>query len=219
MVIVYNCLSIMKKKALIAVLLFAAVSGLGLFAYQSRMYRQTDEYYGKPHKIDTPDFVLTDHNGDEMTLKQFRGKTVLIAWGYTNCPDVCPLTLSKLRKVLEELGEGAQEVQVLFITVDPERDTPERLKSYVPFFNKDFIGVTGTQEDIERVAENYGVTIVKHPAVYGRSEEDHWDRYLLTHTNTVFLVDRGGDLFLAYPHYQSDSEGIASDLKRLLYLH
>lgn len=207
----------MKRKVLFAILLIAAVSGWGLFVHQSAFYEQAAKYYGKSYHRQAPNFVLTDHEGRNVTLEEFKDKIVLIAWGYTNCPDVCPVTLAKLKKVIDALGDKSDQVQVLFVTVDPERDTPERLKSYVPFFNKDFIGVTGTQENIEKIADEYGVTIVKHPAVYGRSEKDHWDRYLLTHTNTVYLVDRDGELFLTYPHYQADSQGIASDIKKLLH--
>jgi protein SCO1/2 len=198
-------------------LLILAVSGWGLFAYKYLLSGNGEKFYGKEYEKYAPDFKLTDHEGREVTLRQFHDKIVLIAWGYTSCPDVCPLTLSKLKKVMDGLGKNAKDVQVLFISVDPERDTVEKLKSYVPYFNKDFIGVRGSREDIDKAAHDYGVTIVKHPEVYGRSEKDHWDSYLITHTNTVFLVDRDGRLFLTYPHYQSDPEGITADITKLLH--
>ncbi len=206
----------MKRRLHFAIFLVAGVSVLCVLVCLPILYPRTDNYYGKPYNSQAPNFVLTDHEERKVTLEQFRDKIVLIAWGYTNCPDICPLTLAKLKKAVGALGDKSDQVQVLFLTVDPERDTPERLKSYVPFFDKNFLGVTGSQEDIEKIAGEYGVTIVKHPPVYGRSEEDHWDRYLLTHTNTVFVVDREGALLLAYPHYQSDPEGIAGDIKKLL---
>lgn len=207
----------MKKNILFSILLIAAVLGSGLIFYQFAFYGQKTRYYGKPYHRQAPNFTLTDHDGERITLEQFKSKIVLIAWGYTNCPDVCPITLAKLKNVVEDLGDKSDQVQVLFLTVDPDRDTPDRLKSYVPFFNNGFVGVTGTQEKIEKIADEYGVTIVKHPAVYGRSEEDHWDRYLLTHTNTIYLVNRGGELLFTYPHYNAESEGIASDLQKLLH--
>ena len=105
---------------------------------------------------------------------------------------------------------------MFFITVDPERDTEERLKSYVPYFNDGFIGLTGSPGDIEDLAREYGVTIVKHPAVYGRGRFDTWDRYLMTHTNTIYLVDKSGRLSLTYPHHIHDAKGIARDIKKLL---
>ncbi len=206
----------MRNKLLLLVILAAAISGWALTAYLYVKYERTDKYYGKVYHMRAPDFNLIDQDGDPVSLGNFHDKVVLIEWGYTNCPDVCPLTLSKLNKVMEELGDESANVQVLFVTVDPNRDTPKRLKSYIPFFNKGFIGVTGTPEEIKKTAHEYGVKIVKHEEVYGRSEKDHWDKYLMTHTNTVFLVDRDGILLLTYPHYKLDPEGIASDIKKLL---
>ena len=206
----------MKKNLLIAILLLAAASGWGLSAYYYTGHSGAGRYYGKVYRKPAPDFSLVDHNGDKIGLDRFRDKIVLIAWGYTNCPDVCPTTLAMLSGVLNGLGEDADNVQVLFVTVDPERDTPGRLESYVPFFNQKFIGVTGTRADIDKFASDYGVTIVKHPAVYGRGEHDTWDRYLMTHTNTVYLVDRNGNLILTYPHYKLDAQGITSDIEKLL---
>lgn len=205
----------MKKNISIAILVLAAASGWGLFAYYYAKY-VPETYYGKVYQKHAPEFSLVGHNGNRISLEDLRDKIVLISWGYTNCPDVCPMTLSKLSKVMEQLGEDADQVEVLFVTVDPERDTPERMKSYVPFFNEKFIGVTGTRAEIDRVASDYNVTIVKHEAVYGRSETDTWDRYLMTHTNTVHLVDKDGNLLLSYPHYKLDVEGITSDIKKLL---
>lgn len=206
----------MKRKLLLLLILAAAVVGWVFLAYVLLNYDLAEKYFGKPYKRQAPDFNLVDQDGRPISLKRFRDKVVLIEWGYTNCPDVCPVTLSKLNKVMEDLGDKAEDVQVLFITVDPERDTADRLKTYVPYFNMDFIGVTGPPEKIEKAAGDYGVTVVKHQEVYGRSEKDHWDRYLMTHTNTVFLVGRDGTLLLTYPHYLLEPAKIASDIKRLL---
>lgn len=206
----------MKQKLLLLLALAAAVAGWALLAYLFFNYDFSEKYFGKVYRRQAPEFNLTDQDGHPISLKMFRDKVVLLEWGYTNCPDVCPLTLSKLNKVMEALGKRSADVQVLFITVDPERDTAERLKSYVPYFNKSFIGVTGTTEGIKKVAREYGVTVVKHEEVYGRSEKDHWDRYLMTHTNTVFLVDRDGILLLTYPHYLLEPAKIAGDIQRLL---
>ena len=206
----------MKKKLIIILALAAAAAGWVLVAYIYINYSFSERYFGKAYRRQAPDFNLTDHDGHPVSLKMFRDKIVLIEWGYTNCPDVCPMTLSKLDKVMKDLGDKADEVQVLFITVDPERDTAERLKSYVPYFNKRFIGVTGTPESIKKVAREYDVTIVKHEEVYGRGQNDHWDRYLMTHTNTVFLIGRDGTLLLTYPHYLLVPAKIAGDITELL---
>lgn len=206
----------MKRKLLLLSILACAAAGLAFLAYVLLNYDLTEKYFGKPYRRQAPDFNLVDHDGRPVSLKRFRDKVVLIEWGYTNCPDVCPVTLSKLNQVMENLGDDANKVQVLFITVDPERDTAERLKTYVPYFNGSFIGVTGPPQGVKKTARDYGVTVVKHEEVYGRSEKDHWDKYLVTHTNTVFLVDRDGALLLTYPHYLLEPEKIAGDIKKLL---
>ncbi len=206
----------MKDKRIFLLLLALMVLGWGIAVYLYLDNKNKDLYHGRIYHRQAPPFVLTDHNGDQLRLDRFRDKIVLIAWGYTNCPDICPLTLANLKEVIDSLGEDAKDVQVLFITVDPERDTAERLNSYVPYFHKDFIGLTGTQEEIDEIADDYAVTIVKHPAVYGRGRFDTWDRYLMTHTNTIYLVDKSGRLSLTYPHHIHDAKGIARDIKKLL---
>lgn len=206
----------MKRKLLLLLILASAAAGWAFLAYMLLNYDLTEKYFGKVYKRQAPDIDLIDQDGHPVSLKRFHDKVVLIEWGYTNCPDVCPVTLSKLNQVMENLGDKAKDVQVLFITVDPERDTAERLKTYVPYFNKSFIGVTGSPEGIKKAARDYGVTVVKHQEVYGRSEKDHWDRYLVTHTNTVFLVDGDGTLLLTYPHYLLEPASIASDINKLL---
>jgi len=206
----------MIRNLFLLLILAAAVAGWALLVYLFFNYDVSEKYFGKVYRRQAPDFNLTDQDGKPVSLKRFRDKVVLIEWGYTNCPDVCPLTLSKLNKMMEALGKRSSDVQVLFITVDPERDTAERLKSYVPYFNKNFIGVTGTPESIKKVAREYGVTVVKHEEVYGRSEKDHWDRYLMTHTNTVFLIDGDGILLLTYPHYLLEPDKMAGDINKLL---
>jgi protein SCO1/2 len=206
----------MKRKLLLLSILAAAVVGWAFLAYVLLNYDLAEKYFGKTYKRQAPEFNLVDQDGRPISLKRFRDKVVLIEWGYTNCPDVCPVTLSKLNQVMENLGDKAKDVQVLFITVDPERDSAERLKTYVPYFNKSFIGVTGSTEGMKKAARDYGVTVVKHQEVYGRSEKDHWDRYLVTHTNTVFLIDRDGTLLLTYPHYLLEPASIASDIKKVL---
>jgi len=207
----------MKNKNIFLLLLVLMVSGWGASTYLYLDYKNKDLYHGKIYHRQAPRFVLTGHDGDKVRLDQFREKIVLISWGYTNCPDICPLTLANLKEVVEIIGDDAKDVQVLFITVDPERDTAERLNSYVPYFHKDFVGLTGSQEEIDEIANEYGVTIVKHPAVYGRGRFDTWDRYLMTHTNTIHLVDQDGRLFLTYPHYKHDPQEMAEDIKKLLH--
>lgn len=206
----------MRNTLILAFLILLILLGWGLFGYEYYRAHYKDSYHGRIYHRQAPAFTLTSHKGDKLRLDRLRDKIVLIAWGYTNCPDICPLTLGMLKSVMEQLGDSSKKVQVLYITVDPERDTEDRLRSYVPYFNKSFIGLTGTREEIEELAEKYGVTIVKHPPVYGRGRDDTWDRYLMTHTNTIYLVDKTGRLYLTYPHHQHDAEGIAEDIKKIL---
>ena len=206
----------MKDKRIFLIVLALLVIGWGVAAYLYLDYQNKDNFHGKIYHRQAPRFTLTGHDGNKVRLDQFQDKIVLISWGYSNCPDICPITLANLNKAMELLGKDANDVQVLFITVDPERDTAERMAEYVPYFHKDFIGLTGNQEEIDQVADDYAVTIVKHPAVYGRGRFDTWDRYLMTHTNTIHLVDQNGRLSLTYPHHMHDPQKIAGDIKKIL---
>jgi protein SCO1/2 len=202
---------VVKIAVLVLILL-----GWGLFFYQYFQARNKDVYHGILYQKEAPNFTLTAHDGKKATLSQFRGKVTLIVWGYTHCPDICPLTLSMLRGVMNELGDKQDRVQVLYITVDPERDTVERLKAYIPHFHRSFIGLTGTNQDIEKVAKAYDVFYINHGDSYGRSEFDTWAEYQMTHTSTIYLVDQRGKLLITYPYNKFDSKGIAQDIKKVL---
>lgn len=207
----------MKRKYIIRVtVLILILVGVGLFLHQYTLFKDKDNYHGIPHYKEAQNFTLMGHSGNLVTLSQFKGKLVLISWGYTHCPDICPLTLSMLRDVMGELGNIQEKVQVLFITVDPQRDNVERLKDYVPYFHKSFLGLTGKPQEIEKVAKAYDVFFINHGDRYGRSEFDTWDGYLMSHTTTIYLVDQKGKLRLTYPYYKFDSKGIAEDIKMIL---
>ena len=207
----------MKKISVFIILLILVVTGWGLLVLNH--FNSDDSFHGKKYFKEAPPFKLTDHNGKTATLNDYRDKLVLLSWGFTKCPDICPLTLSTLRKVMNNLGEQSSDVQVLFITVDPERDTPERLKSYVPFFHKDFIGLTGSREQIDKVVGDYGAYYLIHSDAYGRSEHDTWESYQLTHTTNISLIDRKGRMILYYPYNKWDAEGMSQDIKTLLDLN
>jgi protein SCO1/2 len=110
-----------------------------------------------------PDFHLTDIGGHKRSLADYRGRTVMIFFGFTRCPDVCPTEFFKLAQAMRELGPDSDRIQVLFITLDPERDTPEVLSKYVTAFDKRFMGLTGTNDQIYAAAKSFGVTHVKLP--------------------------------------------------------
>ena len=153
-------------------------------------------------------FELVDHHGQLRHLEDFRGKVTVMFFGFTHCPDVCPTTLAELAAVLRKLGDAAQRVQVLFVTVDPERDTPEVLAGYVTAFNSDFIGLTGSLEQIAAVAREFKVA-------YQKAEGSQPGMYSVDHSAGTFIIDAQGRLRL-YVRYGQDGEAIASDITRLL---
>jgi len=205
-----------KRISVFIILLILVVTGWGLFTLNH--FNNDDNFHGKKYFKNAPKFTLTDHNGNPAKLSDFKNKLILLSWGFTKCPDICPLTLSTLREVINNLGEQGGDIQVLFITVDPERDTPERLKSYVPFFHEDFIGLTGSREEIDQVVDDYGAFYIKHSDAYGRSEHDTWESYQLTHTTNISLIDQKGRMILYYPYNKWDAEGMSRDIKTLLDL-
>lgn len=151
------------------------------------------------------DFTLTDHNGKRVSLSDFRGQVVLIYFGYAACPDVCPMTMLELKKARASLKENQQEdVQVLMVTVDPERDSPDLLKSYLGHFDPTFLGLTGTQEEIASAAAPFGI-------FYERRDVEGASGYFMDHTASVILVDKKGQLRLVWP-FGMRSDEIASDL-------
>lgn len=155
------------------------------------------------------EFTLTDHNGKPRALSDFRGKVVVIFFGYTHCPDACPTTMSELAGALKQLGDRAREVQVLFITVDPERDTPELLSKYVPAFNPSFIGLYGTQQQTRTVADLFKVFYQK--AANGADEKN----YSMDHTAGSYILDKTGKLRL-FMNYGAGAAMFAHDLGMLL---
>jgi protein SCO1/2 len=154
------------------------------------------------------DFALTDHNGKPRTLADFKGKAVVIFFGYTQCPDVCPSTMAEMATVMKELGPQADKVQVLFVTVDPERDTPELLSKYVPAFDPRFLGLYGDKAAIDKTAKEFKLFYQK---VQGKSPGS----YTMDHTAGSYVFDPQGRIRLFVRHGQG-AEPIVHDLKILL---
>lgn len=154
-------------------------------------------------------FDLVDHRGEARQLDDFRGKVVVLFFGFTHCPDVCPTTLAEFNAVLGQIGdEAAQRVQVLFVTVDPERDTPEVLSSYVTAFNPGFLGLTGTPEQIADVAREFRI-------IYKKVEGSRPGNYSVDHSAGTYIFDTQGRLRL-YARYGQGHESLAQDIERLL---
>lgn len=154
------------------------------------------------------DFRLTDHNGQVRALADFRGKVVAVFFGYTHCPDVCPTTLADFANALQTMGPLADRVQVIFVTVDPARDTPEMLRQFVPSFNPAFLGMYADAGTLEQLAKEYKV-------VYQKTSVKAADDYLIDHSAGTYVYDPKGNLRLLVP-YGSGPDAIAQDLKTLL---
>ncbi len=154
------------------------------------------------------DFTLTDPMGQKVSLHDFHGQFVLLYFGYTTCPDVCPTTLAELHRARQLLGKLGQQVQVIMITVDPDRDTPGKLADYMAHFDPSFIALTGSSDEIAQVAALYGV-------YYERAKEETSLGYLVNHTATVMAVDRNGGLRAVFP-FGTSGEDFAADLQYLI---
>ena len=150
---------------------------------------------------------LTDHNGKPRTLADFRGKVVTVFFGFTHCPDACPTTLAEMSQVMRELGPDADKVQVLFVTVDPERDTPQVLSQYVPAFHPSFLGLSGDAEATARTAKEFKIFYQKQPLKTGG--------YSVDHSAGTYVFDREGRLRLFAP-YGKGAAAMLHDIRLLL---
>jgi protein SCO1/2 len=154
------------------------------------------------------DFKLTDHNGQARSLADFRGKAVVLFFGYTQCPDVCPTTLSTLRETMKLLGEDAKRVQVLFATIDPERDTPALLAQYVPAFHPSFLGLYADEKGTAALAKDFKVFYAKQAGSTPGS-------YSVDHSTGSYAFDAQGKLRLLIRHGETPAN-VAADLRQLL---
>lgn len=188
---------------------FAIIAGLAaVLAYQ-----ELDQSYTFKGSIIEPplpaeDFTLYDQQNEPFRLRDQRGEVVLIFFGYTHCPDVCPLTLADFKQIKAELGAEAGRVNFVFITVDPERDTPERLAEHIANFDPAIVGLTGDRTELEAVWNAYGVYAAK-------AEAGSASGYLVDHTARVYAIDANGDLRMTYA-FGTESEAIAQDVAHLL---
>jgi protein SCO1 len=186
--------------------LYALLIAVGLSARPA-----SAEFYGMEYSPPQParDFALKTPDGSEFRLSKHRGEVVVLSFGYTFCPDVCPTTLVELSQVRAVLGERAKQVQVLFITLDPERDTPERLGIYTRAFDPTFLGLTGTPEQLAQVRQAYGV-IAEQEVVSGTAAA-----YLIAHSAHMYVVDPQGRLRVVFPFGMAIEE-MVHDIKQLL---
>ncbi len=155
------------------------------------------------------DFTLTDHHAQRFELASLRGTAVLVFFGYSSCPDVCPTTLSKLSAVTRRLGDASTGVKTLYVTVDPERDTPEVLETDLSLFRLDALGLTGTREEIDAVVTQFGAAYEIVPTPESAGE------YSVSHTTDLYLLDREGRLVRTFA-YEATVEEIVEGIQAVL---
>jgi protein SCO1/2 len=164
-----------------------------------------DSYF-LPDPFPVPSFELLTHRGEVVRSTEFGDRILVVFFGYTSCPDICPLTLSHLTEAFEQLGKTGEGTQVLFITVDPSRDTPERLERYLGAFHPSFLGLTGTEAEIRSVARGFGAEFVRN---------GEGDSYTVDHTARVFVLSPPGSMRLTFPLSATPDE-MVRDLSLLL---
>jgi cytochrome oxidase Cu insertion factor (SCO1/SenC/PrrC family) len=153
-------------------------------------------------------FSLTTHTGERVSNETFRGKFMLLVFGFTYCPDVCPTELQVVSAALDQMGAKAADIQPLFVTIDPERDTPAALAPYVGNFHPRLVGLTGTAEEIRSIAAAYRV-------YYARAKGGSGDDYLMDHSSIIYLMDRDGR-FLKHFSYTTDAAALAEGISRAI---
>lgn len=191
----------MNRKFLVIILLVFAVVVLVALGYT--WYKSAHPaFHGSLISPAEPagDFSLTSQSGSTVKLSDFRGKYVLLYFGYTNCTSECPLTMGFLKQMHDKLGSLADQTQVVMISTDPARDTPEALGSFLNHFDPSFIGLTGSKDALQPVWSSYGVTVLD-------SGE--------THSSYTYLIDPQGNLIATYPILQN-ADGITADIQNLL---
>jgi len=186
-------------------LVLAVVAYLTFVFVSPSSFRGTS--YEKPYPV-APDIRLTKADGSTFLLSDQRGKIVLLFFGYTSCPDVCPTTMAEMKQVMLGLGKKAENVQVVFISVDPDRDTPERIKAYAENFYPTFLGLTGTKTELEHVWINYSI-------IREEVQSDSAFGVIINHTARVLLIDQDGNMRLSYA-YQTPVEDVIHDVNLLL---
>jgi protein SCO1 len=158
---------------------------------------------------EAPGFSLDGSNGEKLSLRDHLGKVVILEFGFTYCQDVCPITLARLTEVYKKLGDEARDVQLIYVSVDPKRDTPERLREHLTAFNPSFLGATGTTDEVAAVLKAYGVVaeqVVSKNKALG---------YAVNHSSSLYLVDRQGKLRALVP-FGTRPDDIVHDLELLL---
>lgn len=226
----------MNRRLYLRAILILAVGGAVLAAVLGGVYLTRDQgsrvavsapggkSFAEPGSVPIGGpFTLVDHTGRTVTDEDFGGKYLLVFFGFSNCPDVCPTTLSDIASALELLGDDANTVQPLFVSLDPERDTPERLAEYVAAFHPKIVGLTGTAEQIAAVAKEYRAFYEKVSAAsyYGQDAGDAagksapGDNYLISHQGNTYLMSPNSE-YLTHFTYGTKPEEMAKTVRKAI---
>ena len=192
---------------------FGALAAFWLYALENKPSKVRFEGKG-PALIGGP-FSLTSHTGKPTTNEDFKGRYMLVYFGYSFCPDICPTDLQKITRSLDLVKEQQKQIQPLFITIDPERDTADQLKSYIANFHPSFIGLTGTLEQIEKIKKAYKVYGVKVDEEGKPTNNPEDDNYLMDHSPQTFLMGPDGK-FIRFFRFSTSAEAIAEVLKKTI---
>ena len=197
-----------KKNPYFVLLIATAVIGLTMLV--ELVFRKPYSFHGTVINPPLPvtDFSLQTANEEVFRLSEQKGKIVLLFFGYTSCPDVCPVTLATFKQVNDNLGEDAQKVRFVMITADPDRDTPDKVAEYAARFNPEFIGLSGDMTALASIWKELGVFVEKQ-------ESDSAAGYLVSHTASVFVLNQSGSLFMTFPYGTTATE-IADDIRQIL---
>lgn len=186
--------------AFIVVIAFSIGMGIALFL----RYDAQQGFVQSGKALIGGEFSLTNHKGEPVTDKDFRGKYMLVSFGYTFCPDICPAELQLMTDAMEKLGEKQSEVTPVFVTIDPARDTVEQMRDYVSNFHPRMVGLTGTADQIKQAAEAYRVFYAK-----AETEKPDDQYYLMDHSTFIYLMDRNGEYLRHFP-YGTNADDLAT---------
>lgn len=197
-----------KKNPYFLLFIMTAVIALGVLV--EVVFRRPYTFHGTVINPPLPvtDFTLQTANDKAFRLSEQKGKIVLLFFGYTSCPDVCPVTLATFKQVYDNLGDDSQKVRFVMITADPDRDTPEKVAEYVMRFNSEFIGLSGNLSALEPIWKQLGVFVEKQ-------ESGSAAGYLVSHTSSVYVLDPNGSLLMTFPYGTTEID-MANDLAQLL---
>lgn len=185
---------------------FAGLIAIFLLVGPTRPYTFQGSLIDPP--VEAPQFELTDVDGNNFKLSDLDGQVVIMFFGYTSCPDVCPVTLSDFLQIRKQLGREEERVSFVFVTVDPERDNAERLKKYLTNFDPEIIGLTGEREELEPVWSSYGV-------YQERADAGNDEFYLVDHSSRIYVIDPDGNLSLTYT-FGTENQVIAEDVHHMI---